>query len=100
MGQHEPQTQSTFGPLNVLGIDVHADCALIGVDGITIEKGLSAGRLEVALVSAAAVGSARRAIALAPSGTFGQNALAGIGPLGCGQVLVTDRGHPPACRRL
>jgi DeoR/GlpR family transcriptional regulator of sugar metabolism len=85
------QYQFALGPLNVLGVNVYADCALIAVDGITIEKGLSACRLEVVLVSAAAVGSARRAIALAPSGAFGQNALAGIGPLGCVQVLVTDR---------
>jgi DeoR/GlpR family transcriptional regulator of sugar metabolism len=88
------QYQFALGPLNVLGVNVYADCALIAVDGITIEKGLSACRLEVALVSAAAVGSARRAIALAPSGAFGQNALAGIGPLGCVQVLVTDRVPP------
>jgi DeoR/GlpR family transcriptional regulator of sugar metabolism len=93
-GQYESQTQSTVGPLSVFGVNVHADCAVIGVEGITLEHGLSAGRLEEALLSAAAIGSAERVIALVPSAAFGQNAFARIGPLECIQALVTDQAPP------
>jgi DeoR/GlpR family transcriptional regulator of sugar metabolism len=84
----------TVGPIIVSGMNITVDAAVIGVDGITVQEGLSKKNPEEALMTSEMIAAARRTIVVADSSTFANKSFARIGPLGSMQVLITDKKPP------
>jgi DeoR family transcriptional regulator, fructose operon transcriptional repressor len=85
----------TTGPMIISGKNINADSAVIAVDGITAEEGLSANLLEEALMASEMIAAAQRTIVVADSSRFGKRSFAHIGPIESMQVLITDEEPPP-----
>ena len=64
-GKYVRDAHATAGPLAVSGIGVRVDSALIRVEGVSAEHGLSTARLEDAWLIAAMIDAARRTIVMA-----------------------------------
>ncbi|MEU9889070.1 DeoR/GlpR family DNA-binding transcription regulator [Sphaerisporangium sp. NPDC051011] len=83
------------GPLTVGTIGgLRFDTAVIGCCGLSAEHGMTAHDLAEVAVKQAAIGSARRVIAVADSTKFRQTAFAAVCPASRLDVLVTDSGIP------
>lgn len=94
-GKCRPNARTTAGPLIISGLNISADSAVIGVEGITAQEGLTAGLPEDALMASAMIAAAQRTIAVADSSRLGKRSFARIGPIERIQVLITDK-EPPA----
>ena len=94
-GKYVRDADATAGPLAVSGIGVSVDSALIRVDGVTAEHGLTTARLEDAWLISAMVEVARRTIVMARGDALGKTSLGRVGGLDRMQALVTDQ-TPPA----
>jgi DeoR family transcriptional regulator, fructose operon transcriptional repressor len=94
-GKCRPEARSTVGRMAISGININADSAVIGVDGITAEGGLTANLAEEALMAAEMIAAARRTIVIADTSKFGKRSFARIGPIESMQVLITDEEPPP-----
>jgi DeoR family fructose operon transcriptional repressor len=94
-GKCRPGARATVGPMTVSGITIKVDWAVIGVDGIMANEGLSANLLEEALMASEMIAAARRTIVMAVASKFGKRSFARIGPIESMQVLITNE-EPPA----
>jgi DeoR family fructose operon transcriptional repressor len=94
-GKCRPDARVTVGPMNVSGKNINADSAVIAVDGIMAEEGLSTNLLEEALMASEMIAAAQRTIVVAHSSRFGKRSFARIGPIESMQVLITDKEPPP-----
>jgi DeoR/GlpR family transcriptional regulator of sugar metabolism len=88
------EARATVGPVILSGMDITVDSAVIGVDGITVNEGLSKNNPEEALITSQMIAAAQRTIVVADSSIFAQKSFARIGPLRSMQVLITDQ-EPP-----
>ena len=93
-GKCRPNARTTAGPLTISGLNINADSALIGVEGITVHEGLTAGCPENALMASEMIAAAQRTIVVADSSRLGKKAFARIGPVESMQVLITDSAPP------
>lgn len=94
-GKCQPDSRVTIGPVNVSGMNIIVDSAVIGVDGITLKEGLTTNIPEEALIASEMIAAAQRTIVVADSSKFGKRSFALIGPIKRMQVLITDK-EPPA----
>jgi DeoR/GlpR family transcriptional regulator of sugar metabolism len=94
-GKYVRDAHATAGPLAVSGIGIRVDSALIRVDGVAAEHGLTTARLEDAWLISAMMDAARRTIVMARGGALGKTSLGRVGGLDRMQALVTDE-TPPA----
>src|SRR3984893_11793161 len=100
-GEYRAESHITVGLVAFCGaVAVSADSAVIGVGGVT-QKGLFAGLLQEATMTASMIAAARRTIVLADSTKFNHKLLGHIAALGQVDILVTDA-EPPneLCRVL
>jgi DeoR/GlpR family transcriptional regulator of sugar metabolism len=93
-GKYVRDAHATAGPLAVSGIGVRVDSALIRVDGVTAEHGLTTARLEDAWLISAMIDAARRTVVMACATAFGRTLLGRVGGLDRIQALVTDETPP------
>nr|MBV9997978.1 DeoR/GlpR transcriptional regulator [Verrucomicrobiota bacterium] len=93
-GKCRPDARLTVGPVMLSGMNINADSAVIGVDGITAKDGLTADRPEDALMASEMIAAAQRTIVMADSSTLGKRSFARIGPIASMQVLITDKAPP------
>ncbi|NTW39971.1 MAG: DeoR/GlpR transcriptional regulator [Cellulomonadaceae bacterium] len=70
--------------------DVFADVAFLGINGLTVEQGLTTPDLAEAAVKRALVASARRVVVLADHTKIGRSDFAHVAPLSAVDTLVTD----------
>jgi DeoR/GlpR family transcriptional regulator of sugar metabolism len=89
-GRYVRDTHATAGPLVVSGIGVRVDSALIRVDGVTAEHGLTTAKLEDAWLVSAMIDAARRTVVMARGDALGKTSLGRVGGLDRVQALVTD----------
>lgn len=75
---------------------LNVDLAFIGVNGISVERGLTTFNEEEAEVNRAMVYAARRVVVVADNSKLGQATLVQICPVDAAEVLVTDRDAAPA----
>jgi DeoR/GlpR family transcriptional regulator of sugar metabolism len=94
-GKYVRNVHATAGPLAVSGIGITVDSALIRVDGVTAEHGLTTARLEDAWLVSAMIDVARRTVVMARGAALGRASLGRVGGLGSIQALVTDETPPP-----
>jgi DeoR/GlpR family transcriptional regulator of sugar metabolism len=94
-GKYLRDAQATAGPLAVSGIGIRVDSALIRVDGVTAEHGLTTARLEDAWLISAMIDAARRTVVIACGDALGKTSLGRVGGLDRMRALVTDE-MPPA----
>lgn len=93
-GTYWAVSQVTIGPLGLPGIaGFDADTAVIGVTGLSAE-GITMGRLEEAVETAAMMAAAKRTLVLADRSKFDVSAFARIAPLAGIAHLVTDAPPP------
>src|ERR1700732_5318796 len=100
-GEYRAESHITVGSVAFCGaVAVRADSAVIGVGGVT-QKGLFAGLLQEATMTASMIAAARRTIVLADSTKFDHKLLGHIAALEQVDILVTDA-EPPneLCRAL
>jgi DeoR family fructose operon transcriptional repressor len=72
--------------------NVYADVALLGTNGISIERGLTTPDQPEAAVKRAMLNSAKRKVILADHTKFGDDHFASFGDLTDIDVVITDRG--------
>jgi DeoR family fructose operon transcriptional repressor len=72
--------------------NVYADVALLGTNGISIERGLTTPDQPEAAVKRAMLNSAKRKVILADHSKFGDDHFASFGDLTDIDVVITDRG--------
>ncbi len=95
-GTYWAVSQVTIGPLGLPGISgFDADSAVVGITGVSAD-GLTMGRLEEAVGTAAMMAAAKRTIVLADASKFDVSAFARVASLGRIQHLVTDAPPPAA----
>ena len=92
-GEYMRGAQATKGPLVISGTWITVDSALVSVEGVSVEHGLTMATLEEAWMISAMMEAARRTIVLAAGTNLGKTALGRIGALDKMQVLITD--EPP-----
>jgi DeoR/GlpR family transcriptional regulator of sugar metabolism len=94
-GEYRAESHITVGSVAFCGaVAVTADSAVIGVGGVT-QKGLFAGLLQEATMTASMIAAARRTIVLADSTKFNHKLLGHIAALEQVDILVTDA-EPPS----
>lgn len=94
-GQYRRDAQVTVGEVRfAFASGINVDTALIGVAGISAERGLSTTSIGEAVMIAAMMNTAKRTIVLVDSSKFGHDSFAEIGPLARVHVLVTDETPP------
>ena len=93
-GKFLSDARVTVGPMIVSGMNITVDSAVIGVDGITVKEGLTQNSPEEAFMTSEMIAAAQRTIVVADSSKFAKKSFAHIGPIGCMQVLITDK-EPP-----
>ncbi len=72
--------------------DVYADVAFLGINGLTVNQGLTTPDLAEAGVKQAIVAAARRTVVLADRTKIGRSDLARVAPLSAVDTLITDSG--------
>jgi len=83
---------STVGPLAEEQIEhFRADTAILGMNAISVEEGLTTPNILVAQVKKAMIRQARRLIVVSDSSKLGMGALCRVAPITAASVLVTDR---------
>lgn len=75
--------------------DVFADVVFLGINGLTVEQGLTTPDLVEAGVKRALVAAARRTVVLADHTKIGRSEFAHVAPLSAVDTLVTDAGLGP-----
>jgi len=70
---------------------INVDVAFVGVNGISVERGLTTHNEEEAEINRAMVYAARRVVVVADHGKLGKATLIQICPIEAAHVLVTDR---------
>lgn len=90
-GKCRPEARATMGPMTISGLNINADSAVIGVEGITVQEGLTVGLPEDAMMASAMIAAAQRTIVVADSSRLGKRSFARIGPIERIQVLITDK---------
>jgi DeoR/GlpR family transcriptional regulator of sugar metabolism len=94
-GQYRNEAQVTIGEVRfAFAAGINVDTALIGVGGISAERGLSTTSIAEAVMIADMIKTAKRTLVLVDSSKFGHDSFADIGPLACAHMMVTDD-HPP-----
>lgn len=94
-GEPRPGELALTGPLTEASLAaLRFDTAVIGCCGLTATDGLTAYDLADAAVKRAAIGSARRVIAVADAPKFSRTALAMVAPVTALHAVVTDGAAP------
>lgn len=75
--------------------EIHADVAFLGMNGITVEHGLTTPNLAEAAVKRALIQSARRVVVLADHTKIGRADFAYVDRLATVDALITDSGIEP-----
>jgi DeoR family fructose operon transcriptional repressor len=75
--------------------DTYVDVAFIGVNGISVERGLTAPDTGEAAVKRAMIAAARQVVVLADHTKVGKDGLARFAPLASADVVITDTGLDP-----
>ncbi|MCF6473356.1 DeoR/GlpR transcriptional regulator [Nonomuraea sp. MG754425] len=87
---------TVLGPLAETSLGaLRFDTAVLGCRGLSARHGLTAHDLAEVAVKRAAIGAARRVIAVCDSGKFARTAFGAVCPAGRLDVVVTDTGIPP-----
>jgi DeoR family transcriptional regulator of aga operon len=95
-GTARPQSYELVGPLAGDVLDrIHVDTAVLGVDGISVEAGLSTIHPAEAKVSADFARAASRVVVVADGTKMNHPTFARITDLGAVTTLVTDQDVPP-----
>ena len=95
-GQYRPDAQVSIGEVRfAFAAGINVDTALIGVGGLSAERGLSTTSIAEAVMIAQMIKTARRTMVLVDASKFGHDSFANIGPLSVAHMLVTDE-PPPA----
>jgi DeoR/GlpR family transcriptional regulator of sugar metabolism len=89
-GQYRVNLVSTIGSVGFRSGDISVDTAVLGVSGITAEKGIATTILEETSMLASMISSAGRTIVLADASKLGRPAFGQIAPLKAVNILVTD----------
>lgn len=93
-------TQALVGPLSEANLkNFHADKAFIAANGCMPQKGLTTPNLSEAYTKRAMAQAATEVIAVLDHSKFGQINLATIIPLSEVDLIITDSGIAPACRK-
>ena len=93
-GLYRVNLASTIGSLARQTGGISVDTAVLGVSGMTAQKGISTSVLDETSMVAEMISSAGRTIILADATKFGRNAFGHIAPLTAINVLVTDAPPP------
>jgi DeoR family transcriptional regulator, fructose operon transcriptional repressor len=93
-GLYRINLASTIGSLARQTGGISVDTAVLGVSGMTAQKGISTSVLDEASMVAEMISSAERTVILADATKFGRNAFGHIAPLTAINVLVTDAPPP------
>jgi DeoR/GlpR family transcriptional regulator of sugar metabolism len=95
-GQYRHEAQVTVGEVRfAFAAGINVDTALIGVGGISAERGLSTTSIAEAVMIAEMIKTAKRSVVLVDSSKFGHDSFADIGPLARVHMVVTDEMPPP-----
>ncbi|TBN56715.1 DeoR/GlpR transcriptional regulator [Glaciihabitans arcticus] len=73
-------------------VDVFADIAFMGTNGLSVERGLTTPDLAEASVKRALINAARRTVVLADHTKFGREDFARVAPLSAIDTIITDAG--------
>jgi DeoR/GlpR family transcriptional regulator of sugar metabolism len=90
-GQYRVNLLSTIGSISFSSGKISVDTAVIGVTGITAQKGLSSSVLEETSMLAEMIASASRTIIVADASKFDRNGFGHFAPLSAIDILVTDQ---------
>jgi DeoR/GlpR family transcriptional regulator of sugar metabolism len=94
-GEPRPGELALTGPLTEASLAVlRFDTAVIGCCGLNAANGLTAYDMADAATKGAAIGSARRVIAVAEAGKFSRTALVLVAPVSTLDVVVTEEAAP------
>ncbi|MDF2443552.1 MAG: DeoR family transcriptional regulator, fructose operon transcriptional repressor [Subtercola sp.] len=92
-GHIRGRTLAAVGPWIQQAIaTVSVDVAFIGINGLTVERGLTTPDLDEAVVKSTLVAAARRVVVLADHSKFGRQDFGLVAPLSAVDVVITDRG--------
>ncbi|EYR64700.1 D-beta-D-heptose 1-phosphate adenosyltransferase [Actinotalea ferrariae CF5-4] len=87
------RTLAAVGPWALRDLaDIHADVAVLGTNGLTVEHGLTTPDLAEAAVKQAIIAASHRVVVLADHTKLGRVDLARVAPLAAVDTLVTDSG--------
>lgn len=75
--------------------DIFVDVAFLGINGLTVEQGLTTPDLVEAGVKRALVAAARRTVVLADHTKIGRSEFAQVAPLSAVDTVITDSGLEP-----
>jgi DeoR family fructose operon transcriptional repressor len=90
-GELDDKRQAIHGKMAVEHIEKYqADKAFVGVDGISVEKGLSAASEKEAEITTAMANNAREVYLLCDASKLGKDKYLKFAPLGIAHYLVTD----------
>ncbi|MEU4041669.1 DeoR/GlpR family DNA-binding transcription regulator [Streptomyces antibioticus] len=96
-GRPRPGEGALTGPLTLASLAaLRFDTAVIGCCGLAASQGLTAYDLDDAVVKQAAIGSARRVVAVADGSKLAHTAHAFVAPVSALHTLVTDASAPRA----
>ncbi len=98
-GKYRVSLASTVGPVEFNSGGVSVDTAVLGVSGLSVNKGISTTHLDEAQMHAQMIASARRTIVVVDASKFGHDTFAQIAPLKVIDTLVTDAAPPPEFRQ-
>jgi DeoR/GlpR family transcriptional regulator of sugar metabolism len=93
-GHYRPNLLSTIGSVKLSSGEISVDTAIMGVTGLTAEKGLSTTVLEEAAMFAEMIAAAGRTIVLADASKFNRNGFGHFAQLSEIDLLVTDEPPP------
>ncbi|WP_157505570.1 DeoR/GlpR family DNA-binding transcription regulator [Geminicoccus roseus] len=94
-GQYRHEAQVTVGEVRfAFAAGINVDTALIGVGGISAERGLSTTSIAESVMIREMIKIAKRTIVLVDSSKFGHDSFAEICPLALAHMLVTDEVPP------
>ncbi|MBG6108115.1 DeoR/GlpR family DNA-binding transcription regulator [Frigoribacterium sp. CG_9.8] len=92
-GVVRPRTLAAVGEWTKAQIaDVFADVAFMGINGISIERGLTTPDIAEATIKRALIEASRRVIVLADHTKFGREDFARVAGLGVVDTIITDSG--------
>jgi DeoR family transcriptional regulator of aga operon len=96
-GELRGQTYELVGPLAEPVLEqIHLDVIFVGVDGLSVEAGLTTHNPTEARTNRVLLSRAARVVVVADHTKLGRKTFARIAPLKAGQVLITDDGASPA----
>lgn len=95
-GHVRPRTLAAVGPWTADALSsVSVDVAFMGINGITVERGLTTPDIDEARVKAALIASARRTVVMADHTKIGREDFATVAPLSAVDTIITDAGIDP-----